>query len=184
MTKKLICAVVLLAAATVVAAAGTAGADPDTSTITGLRHSRSGRADRRRSEKLAANLRRAAAGVRRELVTRHWKLGIPAGNRVALCGGDGCTRCSSGRGTDPGFARSAGQDDQPSELAGEARLPARRHSIAARHQRSAGPHRTLRRPLLGWGHAGISTPSPSPLSTIRPATLSPRGGPNPFYWNG
>jgi hypothetical protein len=62
--------------------------DPEPSTVAALRHTDAGRADGRRFANTTARLRGAAAGLRRELVTRHWKLGIPAGNRVALCGGD------------------------------------------------------------------------------------------------
>ena len=62
---------------------------PDTDTSTALPHTDAGRADGRGFANTAAGVRGAAAGLRRELVTRHWKLGIPAGNRVALFGGDG-----------------------------------------------------------------------------------------------
>ena len=72
-----------------VAAGGTAGADPTPTPAPPYLNTDAGRADGRGFANTAAGVRGAAAGLRRELVTRHWKLGIPAGNRVALCGGDG-----------------------------------------------------------------------------------------------
>jgi hypothetical protein len=65
-------------AAMVITAPGTAGADPDTRTIAGLRHSRARRSGGWGFADPPADLWSAAAGLRRELVTGHWKLGIPA----------------------------------------------------------------------------------------------------------
>jgi hypothetical protein len=65
--------------------AGTAGADPTPQPSPGyVIQGGPGGTNRRWSEKFAASLRRAAAGLRRELVTGHWKLGFPAGDLSAL----------------------------------------------------------------------------------------------------